>query len=181
MKELLVTSINPVKKNAALIGFSRMFKTEEFRAQGFPIASGVSDQPMSEDETHQGAMNRILKARELHPGFDYWVALEGGVEMKRDEMISVVWAIVANAERIGKGKAASFIAPPEMARLINSGMEMGDADDAIFGTENSKQKNGAIGLLTKDVLTRQAIYEHAVILALIPFVNPKLYPLVSTP
>lgn len=180
MERLLVTSVNPVKINAAVIGFNRMFKSQEFHAQGFPIPSGVSDQPMSEDETYQGAMNRIMGARKVHPDFDYWVALEGGVEMKRDEMVSVVWAIVANTERIGKGKAASFIAPPEMARLINSGMEMGDADDAIFGTENSKQKNGAIGLLTKDVLTRQAIYEHAVILALIPFVNPRLYPLVST-
>ncbi len=45
----------------------------------------------------------------------------------------------------------------------------------VFGRTNSKQGNGAVGLLTGDVIDRAAYYVHAVILALIPFRNPELY------
>jgi non-canonical (house-cleaning) NTP pyrophosphatase len=52
---------------------------------------------------------------------------------------------------------------------------LGHADDRVFGRENSEQTNGAVGLLTKDLIDRTAYYEHAVVLALVPFVNPGLY------
>jgi non-canonical (house-cleaning) NTP pyrophosphatase len=55
-------------------------------------------------------------------------------------------------------------------------MELGEADDVYFGLSNSKQANGAVGLLTGNVLTRASFYEQAVIFALIPFKNPDLYP-----
>jgi non-canonical (house-cleaning) NTP pyrophosphatase len=54
-------------------------------------------------------------------------------------------------------------------------MELGDADDEIFGASNSKQQNGAVGLLTENAVTRTTLYEQAVIMALIPFKNPELY------
>jgi non-canonical (house-cleaning) NTP pyrophosphatase len=77
--------------------------------------------------------------------------------------------------KIGKGKTGSFFLPPKVAELIGQGKELGDADDIVFGTSNSKQANGAVGILTGDVLTRTTFYEAAVILALIPFKNPELY------
>lgn len=55
------------------------------------------------------------------------------------------------------------------------GKELGEADDLVFGQTNSKQANGAVGILTDNVLTRTTFYEPAVILALIPFKNPELY------
>jgi non-canonical (house-cleaning) NTP pyrophosphatase len=54
-------------------------------------------------------------------------------------------------------------------------MELGEADDLVFGRSNSKQDNGAIGLLTGDVIDRAQLYEQAVILALVPFKNPDMY------
>ena len=50
-------------------------------------------------------------------------------------------------------------------------MELGHADDEVFGRDNSKQQNGAIGLLTDDLVDREAYYIHAVIMALVPFKN----------
>jgi non-canonical (house-cleaning) NTP pyrophosphatase len=38
-----------------------------------------------------------------------------------------------------------------------------------------KQANGAIGILTGDVIDRTELYQHAVILALVPFKNDGLY------
>ena len=54
-------------------------------------------------------------------------------------------------------------------------MELGDADDQVFGTHNSKQKGGAVGLLTHQLIDRTAYYREAIILALIPFVQPEFY------
>ena len=50
----------------------------------WPVASGVSDQPMSEEETKQGAENRAKAAAAAfaqagESGPDFAVGLEGGV------------------------------------------------------------------------------------------------------
>ena len=44
----------------------------------------------------------------------------------------------------------------------------------VFGRDNSKQANGAIGLLTDDLVDREAYYTHAMIMALVPFKNRAL-------
>jgi non-canonical (house-cleaning) NTP pyrophosphatase len=41
--------------------------------------------------------------------------------------------------------------------LVESGKELGDADDIVFGKSNSKQQNGAVGILTHDIITRTAL------------------------
>ena len=62
MKHVVVASNNPVKKQAALAGFQKMFAHEDFKIEGIAVPSGVSDQPMSDEETLQGALNRAQKA-----------------------------------------------------------------------------------------------------------------------
>jgi non-canonical (house-cleaning) NTP pyrophosphatase len=54
-------------------------------------------------------------------------------------------------------------------------MELGQADDQVFNQSHSKQKNGAVGLLTNDLIDRSEYYKQAVILALVPFLKPELY------
>lgn len=65
--------------------------------------------------------------------------------------------------------------PPKVAELVASGMELGEADDIVFGTTNSKQSNGAVGILTGDVLGREDGFMVGVIGALVPHRNPELY------
>jgi non-canonical (house-cleaning) NTP pyrophosphatase len=77
--------------------------------------------------------------------------------------------------RLGQARSGTFLLPPAVADLVRQGVELGEADDRVFGRQNSKQANGAIGLLTGDVIDRVALYEHAVILALVPFLRPDLY------
>jgi non-canonical (house-cleaning) NTP pyrophosphatase len=74
-----------------------------------------------------------------------------------------------------QSQTGKFYLPPPVAELIHQGMELGQADDIVFGRSNSKQEDGAIGLLTKNVIDRTHLYEHAVILALVPFRNKNLY------
>jgi non-canonical (house-cleaning) NTP pyrophosphatase len=78
-------------------------------------------------------------------------------------------------DRMGKGKTGVFFLPEKIRVLVQSGIELGIADDMVFQRTNSKQANGAVGILTGDVLDRATFYIEAVIFALIPFKNSELY------
>jgi inosine/xanthosine triphosphatase len=175
MKRIVIASKNPVKIRTTLLGFKRMFPSEEFEVKGVSVPSGVSHQPMSEDETYKGAFNRVQRAKEMCKDADFWVGIEGGVEEKDNEMRTFAWIVIMSKKEIGKGRTATFFLPKRVVELIKSGKELGEADDIVFGRMNSKQKNGAIGILTGDVIDRVKLYEQAVISALIPFKNKGIY------
>lgn len=176
MKKIVVASKNPVKINAAQKAFEKMFPDEKFAVEGVSVESGVSDQPMSDNETHEGALNRTLNAQKAVPDADFWAGLEGGVEDKNGTMETFAWMVVRSKEgRVGRARTGSLFLPSAVAELVRQGKELGDADDIVFGKTNSKQANGAVGLLTGDLITRSNAYEQAMIYALIPHKNPKLY------
>jgi inosine/xanthosine triphosphatase len=180
LKQIVVASKNPVKIAAALEGFQRIFPGNTYKTHGITVPSGVPDQPFSDAETLQGALNRAQNAQEQEPQADYWVGIEGGVEDTPDQtagtLRSFAWVVIIDREggRTGKARTAAFYQPEEVARLVRGGMELGDADDVVFGKSNSKQASGNVGLLTGDVITREIYYVQAVIFALIPFRNGKL-------
>jgi inosine/xanthosine triphosphatase len=176
MKTIVVASQNPVKIRAVADGFQRMFPDQEFAIQAISVPSGVSQQPGSDAETMMGALNRATEAARQLPEADYWVGIEGGVEeTSGGEMIAFAWVVVCDHERVGRGRTGTFYLPPAVTDLVRQGKELGEADDIVFGRVNSKQENGAVGLLTGDVINRAQLYEHAIILALIPFKNSRLY------
>ncbi len=176
MKKIVIASQNPVKINTTLSGFKKMLPAEIFEAIPVAAESGVSRQPFSNHETFLGAFNRTRNALSKVPDGDYWVGIEGGVEKLGAEIAAFAWVVITDSIRTGRGKTGAFILPRSIADLIQQGMELGEADDIIFNRSNSKQENGAIGLLTGDVIDRARLYEQAVIMALIPFKNPDLYP-----
>ncbi len=174
---IIVASSNPVKIGSALEGFREMFPDESFEAEGAAIPSGVSAQPIGDDETYQGAFNRARGARDAIRDADFWVGIEGGNLWHGEEMETMAWVVVLSEDRIGKARTAGFFLSPQTIDLIRQGYELGHADEMIFGTSNSKQKMGSSGLLTDNVMTRTRFYIPAVILALIPFKKPDLFPL----
>ncbi len=177
MKKIIVASQNPVKIQAALTGFQRMFPKEEFSVGSVSVESGVSDQPHTDNLTYVGAFNRASNASKAVPNADFWVGLEGGIEANSDDMCTFAWIVVLAANgQVGKSRTATFFLPAKVTELIGQGKELGEADDIVFGKTNSKQANGALGLLTHDIITRTELYQEAVVCALVPFKNPKLYP-----
>lgn len=176
MTEIIIASKNPVKKQAMLHGFQELFPAESFLITPVDVASGVSDQPVGDDETRLGAVNRMNAARLLHPTADYWTAIEGGVSTVDGQLSAFAWIVIADRRQTGWSRSASFFLPPGVADLVNQGVELGEADDRFFGRQNSKQMNGAVGILTADKVDREELYRHAVLLALIPFINPGLFP-----
>jgi len=112
----------------------------------------------------------------LTPRADFFVGIEGGIEEKNFEMEAFAWIVIKTKENeFGKGKTGTFFLPPQVAELIKQGKELGDADDMVFGKTNSKQENGAVGILTDNVIDRTKYYVDAIIFALIPFKNKALY------
>lgn len=175
MKKVVVGSQNPVKVSATQQAFEAMFPEEQFEVVGVAAPSGVSDQPMTDEETKLGAYNRTVSAKNIEPKADFWVGIEGGLEKHSNEQWTMAWMCVSSNEQIGYGKTSAFLLPTEISNLINNGMELGHAADKVFSTDNIKQKGGAIGLLTNGLVSRRDFYLHAMIFALIPFLQKDLY------
>ena len=167
MTLVLVASANPVKLDATKIGFSAMFPGTEFEFRATPVSSGVSEQPMSREETLQGALNRANNAFATHPSANYAIGIEGGIEAVKGRFEVFAWVVILDGTSIGRAQTGVFYLPDEVAQLIREGKELGHADDVVFGRNNSKQSTGSIGLLTDDALTRTTYYVQAVIMALI--------------
>lgn len=77
--------------------------------------------------------------------------------------------------KLGVSKTATFDLPEAVATLVRAGVELGVADDRVFGRVDSKKNDGACGLLTHGAIDRRSYYGHAVMFALVPFMNPTLY------
>lgn len=175
MKKVIIASKNPVKIQAVKNGFGKMFPAQEFEFIGVSVPSNVADQPLSNNETFLGAKNRADNSSTEIKNADYYVGIEGGIEYFENEMEAFAWVVIKSADKYGKAKTATFFLPKEVVKLIQDGKELGEADDIVFKRQNSKQENGAVGILTGDVINRTSYYTEAVILALIAFKNVDLY------
>ncbi len=180
MPKVVVGSLNPVKLDAARIGFEAMFPGENFEVSGVNVDSGVSRQPIDCAETLQGAIRRAQNTREAKPDADFWVGIEGGIDSSAafgGEMVTFAWIVILSRDRMTKARTSGLALPDKVVELISQGYELGDADDLVFGTSNSKQNYGAVGILTGNVITRTSSLAQAVELALVPFRNSGLYPI----
>ncbi|AHM60231.1 inosine/xanthosine triphosphatase, putative [Flammeovirgaceae bacterium 311] len=172
---IVVASANPVKVNAALAGFQIMFPQASISTRSISAPSEVSDQPMSDEETLTGANNRAAYAFAEQPDADFWIGIEGGVQPLHNELTAFAWVVVRSRSQTGKARTGTFFLPRAVAELVEQGIELGTADDMVFGSKNSKQAGGAVGLLTGNAVDRRQLYEQAVVLALVPFKWEQLY------
>ena len=169
---IVVASRNPVKLRAVEAAFSNTFSGEPLEINSADVASDVSDQPMSDEETRSGARNRARNARLAVPDARFWVGLEGGIQLIDEQLIAFAWmAVLGLGQRIGEARTVTLPLPQAVKALIDEGHELGEANDRVFSTFNSKQKGGAFGLLTNGLYTRESVYTEAVTVALIPFVH----------
>ncbi len=77
---ILCRSVSFLQVNACKDAFRQCFPLCTITADGVAAPSNVPDQPMGEDETRQGAINRAKNAEGLYAGSaDFFVGLEGGL------------------------------------------------------------------------------------------------------
>lgn len=172
MKKIVVASRNPAKLLAVEDAFKIQFSDEALEFVAVDVASGVSDQPMSDKETRTGACNRAISAKKAHPDAEFWVGLEGGIEAFDNQLMAFAWmAILGRDGSMGETRTVTLPLPPAVKTLVDGGLELGEANDRVFSTVNSKHKGGAFGLLTNGLYTREGVYTQALVIALVTFVN----------
>lgn len=170
---IVIGSTNPIKFAASQAVLRRVFPHAHFSSQNAP--SGVSAQPWGEEETRQGALNRA-EAILAHTNADLGIGLEGGVIETPFGMMTTAWcAILAQTGKMGLGGGIHLLLPESVAQALRQGAELGTAMDALSGQTNTKQKQGAIGILTNGLLDRQHAYEIIIQLAVAPFCRPDVY------
>ena len=169
---ILVGSSNPTKTNSVKQAFNLVYPNVKFKVVGKGVSSGVPNQPMGEKETFLGAKNR---AKELITSdADYYVGIEGGCCFINKRLYAFAWVVTRNKKKFGYGKTSLFQLPKRIQTLVEDGLELGEADDVVFGRSNSKFKDGAIGILTGGLIDRTRYYKEAVVMSLIPFINKDL-------
>lgn len=182
MIKVAVGSTNGVKVDAARAAFAAAFPSLSFFFSGYGCASGVSAQPMGDAETRAGSLNRARGAAAAHAAANsgarpaYSIGLEGGCGEEFGSLVCFAWmCVLGPAGEESFSRTATLALPPAVAALVRAGVELGEADDRVFGRVGSKHQDGAVGLLTKGAVTRAGYYEHALVLALAPFVSAEHY------
>lgn len=166
MKKVIIASTNPVKIKVAEKAFADVFPNEKFEFVSVKSESGVPEQPMNE-ETLQGARNRLSFVRNKHPQADYWISQEGGLFTKDKRLFCRAWIVICDKDGfIGEASTSNFYLPPKVKEYIEQGMDLGKANDTFFAAVNSAQGIGAIGHLTDGLVDRVEYYVQPAIIAL---------------
>ena len=163
------TKINPVKKI-----FARHFKN--VKVVGVRVESGIREQPLDDEETFLGAVNRAKEALKKVKGAQYGVGIEGGMHKYSfgwfEKSIIVIMDKKGN---MGIGASGGLHLPQKIVDKIEQGKNLEQAVDEIFGTKKIGRGIGMFGVMTKKVVTRSKGVEHGVAFALSRFLHKDLY------
>jgi len=152
--------------------------------QGYEVDSGVSHTPVSREELMQGARQRAEALRKVLSDAgstpDYCVGLEGGLNVVSDDSERRVflesWAYVSDAVRGHFGCSGSIEIPEALAEeVLSGGVELAAAIDRFAGAVGIRDGQGAWGVLTGNLVSRQESFRLAVLTAFAPFYNAKMY------
>jgi len=157
-----------------------------FDVVGIEAESGVGHTPLARAELMAGARRRAEAvaqlARERGEPWRYFVGLEGGLDVVNDSGRRLVflenWAYVLDSTGRGAyGQSGAILLPEALAvRVVDEGVELAEAIDAFAGQQGVCDAQGAWGILTNNLITRQDAFRVAVINGFAPFFNPLYAP-----
>lgn len=174
-----------------------------FEVVGVEVPSGVRHTPLSREDLMAGARQRaealVQIAHAKNEMWKYFVGLEGGLDViagldaipsldvvpdldvvseSRNRWVFLEsWAYVTDGEGRGSfGQSGAVLVPEALAEtVVDDGVELSQAIDAFAGGHNIRDAEGAWGILTRNLVTRQDSFRAAVINAFAPFFNRDLY------
>jgi inosine/xanthosine triphosphatase len=168
-----VGSSNPVKIVAVRTVVTRAFPKAE--VIGLSVASGVPEQPWGDEATRRGALNRARAVLDA-AGSDLGVGLEGGVVETEMGLMTCAWCVIVDRSgRVGVGGGVHMLLPLSVSQALRAGGELGPAMDQLTRQHNTKQAQGAVGILTNGLSNRGLAYEGLVAMALGPFLKTDYY------
>jgi len=156
----------------------------EFEVLGFDVESGVSLTPSSRGELMRGARQRaealVRLGREKRETWRYFVGLEGGLDVVQEDGARRVflesWAYVSDGAGGHYGRSGGVEVPAALAHeVLENGVELSVAIDRFAGAVDIRDAQGAWGVLSANLITRQEAFRVAVVAAFAPFYNAKMY------
>jgi non-canonical (house-cleaning) NTP pyrophosphatase len=208
--------LNAVNEAINVVG-SMLATDSEFEIVGVEVPSGVGHTPCSREELMRGARQRaealVQVARQRNESWRYFLGLEGGLDIAREDVLYTdggteasevrittsgdntfknlrrvfleSWAYVTDGARGYFGRSGGVEIPEALAHeVVDNGTELSEAidrfavsqdPDQFAGTSGIRNAQGAWGVLSCDLITRQEAFRVAVIAAFAPFYNAKMY------
>ena len=149
-----------------------------------PVKTDAPLMPLTDWELMIGARQRAQAVRKIlieqKLSADLYVGLEGGfhsISLEGEWRTFLRgWAFVTDGVRGSFGMSPSIEVPDSIVKDVVSGRELGIVIDEVAGMRDVRSKQGAWGVLSRDLLTRSDSFEAALLAAFAPFYNAKLYP-----
>jgi inosine/xanthosine triphosphatase len=148
------------------------------------VETTVPAMPMNDWELMQGARERALAIRDLlqaqRRSAEIYVGLEGGfhsISIEGEWHIFLRgWAYATDGKNGAFGATPSISVPQSLAKKVIEGKrELGLVIDEVAGVSDVRSRQGAWGILSRDLVTRAMSFEVALIAAFAPFYNRKMY------
>jgi inosine/xanthosine triphosphatase len=175
--------LNAVKEAAAAIG-PLLGEGTTLEITGYEVESGVSHTPSSRQELMQGARQRVEalheNLREKKVPADYFIGLEGGLDVAAENGVRRVflesWAYVSDGGIGHFGCSGSIEVPGALAdQVLSRGTELAVAIDQFAGAVGIRDGQGAWGVLSGNLISRQDSFRLAVLAAFAPYYNARMY------
>ncbi len=170
------------KNRAKTLGVRRAFSAlfPEIEVKAVDATALVRVQPMSLDETVEGAQERAIFALDSTKA-EFGVGVEAGVvgvgKAWPGHFLNLqVAAVVDSAGRLSLGCSSGFPIPPKfVAKLSENREELDRYSHELTGAEKIREEEGIVYHLSGRRLSRVEMTEQCVSMALIPWLNLKLY------
>jgi non-canonical (house-cleaning) NTP pyrophosphatase len=125
----------------------------------------------------------VKHARVNNEDWRFFVGLEGGfdvvIEDGQRRVFLESWAYVTDGKRGHFGRSGGVEIPESLAhQVLEEGVELALAIDRFAGEVGIRDSQGAWGVLSGNLITRQEAFRVAVIAAFAPFYNAKMYQVV---
>ena len=152
---------------------------KDVKIVGIEASSGISEQPLSMDETIEGAKNR---AKNCFKDCDYSIGLESGlmkVPHTKSGYMNIDICAIFDGKMFHLGMGPAFEYPKKAIDIVfRDNKDMSQAFKVAGFTDHDKLGNtegGIVGKLTKGRCTRKEYTRIAIIMAMIHLENPELY------
>lgn len=148
------------------------------------VETSAPAMPLNDWELMQGARERALAVRDQllaqRREADIYVGLEGGFHSISIEgewhTFLRGWAYATDGKTGAFGGTPSISVPASLTKKVVEGRrELGLVIDEVAGIQDVRSRQGAWGILSRDLVTRAMSFEVALVAAFAPFYNKAMY------
>lgn len=173
--QIVIGSKNSAKIESVKLAAQKVFPNLNINIVSIDVPSGVASQPLNDEETMNGAINRA-KAAMNESQSEYAIGIEGGVQKVGNIWLECGWVCVIDSTgKMGLGTSPRYQLSDKIMKRILAGVELADVIDEFSGMQDVRSSAGAMGILSNGVLNRAEAYVSGIVFAFAPFVSDERY------